>query len=406
MVLVDVLKLPSSTGQWSSEQVELEYLTGEAHQLSCYIFLTRTAYPQREAERKQLLRCFNVPRMVYMDMGYRCNGYFGSRESHDKAGRLEGYFTWFRCLVKIARSTPQAGTGYTWSEMTFFSRWESGHCMMLCVDTPDGFQEQLEQIMESEQGALDLNDPFALHMPLMDQIITSYDQSVWNIRDLIRRVEKERENDWAIDADFSELHEISRHATHSTETLSVTTESMKAMRERHKDFHERSHSTTIANNACWTMTQQRMDFQAQLIRNLKLRSRANQERLQSEITLAYNVITQRDSKVMVEIGAATKSDSAAMKTVAIVTMIFLPATFTSAVFSMSFFDFSPGDGTQADEWRVSSKIWIYWVVAISLTGLTLFAWLFWRRKRGQMFAIGRFRERRAHRLQGMQREKA
>ena len=41
------------------------------------------------------------------------------------------------------------------------------------------------------------------------------------------------------------------------------------------------------------------------------------------------MITQRDSKVMVEIGAATKSDSTAMKTVAVVTMIFLPATFTS-----------------------------------------------------------------------------
>lgn len=41
------------------------------------------------------------------------------------------------------------------------------------------------------------------------------------------------------------------------------------------------------------------------------------------------MITQRDSRVMVEIGAATKSDSAAMTTVAVVTMAFLPATFTS-----------------------------------------------------------------------------
>lgn len=38
------------------------------------------------------------------------------------------------------------------------------------------------------------------------------------------------------------------------------------------------------------------------------------------------MITQRDSRVMMEIGEATKSDSAAMKTVAVVTMAFLPAT--------------------------------------------------------------------------------
>jgi hypothetical protein len=57
------------------------------------------------------------------------------------------------------------------------------------------------------------------------------------------------------------------------------------MRERHGDFHERSHSATDAQKASWRMTQQYMDFQAQLIQNLKLRSQANQERLQSEITL-------------------------------------------------------------------------------------------------------------------------
>ena len=57
------------------------------------------------------------------------------------------------------------------------------------------------------------------------------------------------------------------------------------MREQHKNFHERSHPTTKAKNACWITTQCYMDFQEQLIQNLKLRSRANQERLQSEITL-------------------------------------------------------------------------------------------------------------------------
>lgn len=73
---------------------------------------------------------------------------------------------------------------------------------------------------------------------------------------------------------------------------------------------------------------------------------------------------------------------------------------------MSFFNFSPGDGKQANEWRVSSKIWIYWVVAIPLTGMTLFVWLFWMRQGGHQLATGRFWQRRAHRLQSMQREKA
>jgi hypothetical protein len=43
----------------------------------------------------------------------------------------------------------------------------------------------------------------------------------------------------------------------------------------------------------------------------------------------YNMFIQKDSKVLLQIGEATKSDSAAMKAVAVVTMAFLPATFTS-----------------------------------------------------------------------------
>jgi Mg2+ and Co2+ transporter CorA len=52
-------------------------------------------------------------------------------------------------------------------------------------------------------------------------------------------------------------------------------------------------------------------------------------RFMANSTQAYNRITQRDSKVMLDISSATKSDSKAMKTVALVTMVFLPATFTS-----------------------------------------------------------------------------
>ena len=62
---------------------------------------------------------------------------------------------------------------------------------------------------------------------------------------------------------------------------------MDAMRQRHLDFHEQ-HS----KNARWTATQQHISFQGQLIRNLKLRAQANQERLQSEITLVRSPISQ------------------------------------------------------------------------------------------------------------------
>jgi len=44
---------------------------------------------------------------------------------------------------------------------------------------------------------------------------------------------------------------------------------------------------------------------------------------------AYNSIAQNDSKTTVRINQAVQKDSAAMKTVAVLTLIFLPATYVS-----------------------------------------------------------------------------
>jgi hypothetical protein len=74
--------------------------------------------------------------------------------------------------------------------MSFFGRWEAGHSMVLCIDTPENFPSQLEQSIAKGDDTIDLSNPFALYVPLVDQIVDLYDKSVWGIRDLIRTVEK------------------------------------------------------------------------------------------------------------------------------------------------------------------------------------------------------------------------
>ncbi|KAL9116190.1 MAG: hypothetical protein Q9227_000561 [Pyrenula ochraceoflavens] len=216
-------------------------------------------------------------------------------------------------------------------------------------------------------------DPFSFLVPILYAIALLYDRSVWLIRDRIRDIEKNRANDTAAEPDFSAFHEIGRHAIHSTETLAAAAQSIQTLLKEHEKFVERT--LAAQNDLGADPSVAHLNSQLQIIENLKLRSQANEKRLQNEITLAYNLIAQRDSKIMMDLGKAAKSDGGAMKAIAIVTMAFLPATFTSAIFSMSFFNFSPDGANGRDEWTVSGKIWIYWVVAISLTLLTLLAWL-------------------------------
>jgi membrane protein implicated in regulation of membrane protease activity len=60
-----------------------------------------------------------------------------------------------------------------------------------------------------------------------------------------------------------------------------------------------------------------------------------------------------------------------MRTLAIVTMIFLPGTFVAAVFSMPLFDW------ESNEHVLLPKFGIFWAVTIPLTLVTLLIYWIW-----------------------------
>ena len=101
---------------------------------------------------------------------------------------------------------------------------------------------------------------------------------------------------------------------------------------------------------------------------------------------------QRDSRINIEIAEETKRDSSAMKTLALITIVFLPTTAVAVsilthwllamlkhlqtIFSMgTFFDTNTGDG--GDQVKTSPQFWIFWCVAIPLTLGTLMIWILW-----------------------------
>ncbi|KAF1998629.1 hypothetical protein P154DRAFT_246622 [Amniculicola lignicola CBS 123094] len=85
-----------------------------------------------------------------------------------------------------------------------------------------------------------------------------------------------------------------------------------------------------------------------------------------------------DSK---QVALATSKDSAVMVIIAILTMVFLPATFTATLFSTTFFDFRKEKGKTV----VSTTFWIYWVVTLALTLVTMTcAGYFWRMRDRKM----------------------
>jgi hypothetical protein len=79
---------------------------------------------------------------------------------------------------------------YRWHEMTYLSIWQnSGRRQILCIDTPDYFAPRMQLALESKP-LLSLQDPFAMHSPLLDEIVGVYDMAAWSLRHPIRDFEK------------------------------------------------------------------------------------------------------------------------------------------------------------------------------------------------------------------------
>lgn len=96
----------------------------------------------------------------------------------------------------------------------------------------------------------------------------------------------------------------------------------------------------------------------------------------------FNLIAQRDQNQNIRIANDTqilaresKRDSTAMKAIAFVTMIFLPGTFLSSVFSMDLFTWNAPHDSDV----VNGRIWIYWATVIPLTIVVVAFFLLWER---------------------------
>lgn len=89
------------------------------------------------------------------------------------------------------------------------------------------------------------------------------------------------------------------------------------------------------------------------------------------MNLVFNLVTQQDSETNTSIARATRADSSAMKIIAALTMIFLPATAVSGFFGMVFFDNQNGEVVVTTDW------WLFIATTIPITIILIMIWRIW-----------------------------
>lgn len=100
----------------------------------------------------------------------------------------------------------------------------------------------------------------------------------------------------------------------------------------------------------------------------------------------FNLIAQRDQITNIEIARdsrtlaeESKRDSTSMKSIAAVTMAFLPGTFAASVLAMPMFQWDASHGADV----VSKRFWVYPLIAIPLTIFTFATWICWIRYKNE-----------------------
>ncbi|KAG5981593.1 hypothetical protein E4U55_002770 [Claviceps digitariae] len=161
-------------------------------------------------------------------------------------------------------------------------------------------------------------------------------------------------------------------------------------------------TSSHAKNQTWSHAQQvhrkemdklhrslasRLEFYRAKLKGLENYIHTTLERLKVQREALYNIMSQREARLNLEIAGeqrriahASKRDSTAMKTISLMGTLFLPGTYLASVFSMTFFNF------QESAHPVSMSLWIYFAVTIPITALIVAIWMWYDRRREAQYA--------------------
>jgi Mg2+ and Co2+ transporter CorA len=325
---------------------------------------------------------FAIPKWLWRTKEQDQNGYFyGASLPPTVRSKPKKHTTVFRFMVKyITEGRPRVDNAnpyifYDWYVLTFATYWTStGESVLLCFNVPVSLKAGIQRSLDNTKRDNLTSHPFGFHPVVLEQVTELYDHAVWQFRDCVRNLERYRPTLESPVADYTAMHELARHTMHSSEVLTTGLNVMENMLANVDSFYRCDALSPNASDPEPAIRHQRSVLQFMLNR-----SRALEDRLRNEINLAFHITSQHTNMLSTEIARAAKIDSTATKTISVLGLFFLPATFVSAVFSMSFFNYTPPSSNGQGEWRVSGELWVYWVVAIPVTAVTVALWWWWQR---------------------------
>lgn len=112
-----------------------------------------------------------------------------------------------------------------------------------------------------------------------------------------------------------------------------------------------------------------LKYQKTILQSTQVRLLSLDKRMANVLQLSFHLVTQRDSRLQ-------QSEALSMKTIAVVTLLFMPLGTVAAIFGTQLIGM--GDD-RAHHIVVSRDFWVLWLVAVPVTVVVIGIWRVWYR---------------------------
>ncbi|KAH6855201.1 hypothetical protein B0I37DRAFT_50372 [Chaetomium sp. MPI-CAGE-AT-0009] len=283
-----------------------------------------------------------------------------------------GFAAWFHYLCKAVE--PALAAGHRWYKSAFFLRKDQhGNVSLVLFCPTPGVRERLDQFIEARSWHDVEAEPLALFDLILDGLFREVDTTVWKLLDEISGLERrvvhatnarggtQRATETV---NFAELHSWATHLIHLGEAVEscilVVDGCLRSIGKKH--FGGNS-GTEIVILDPHEQAREMFRYRRSLFSSTRLRITSLHKRVDNTTTLAFNLVTQQDSQLMIK-------DSASVTIISFITVLFLPTAGVAAVVGSQIFqtNFDKTDKTNKTvEISTSPLFATLWWIAIPLT---------------------------------------
>ncbi|KAF1844803.1 uncharacterized protein K460DRAFT_285040 [Cucurbitaria berberidis CBS 394.84] len=303
-------------------------------------------------------------------------------ENNDDKSRLEAQeqsqanFTWLKpgFVLKMRDqrgSSPMPNRTMTSSsDSTLAAPSTKALVELLCFGAPITLRDRFQELKTVATCDDLLQDPYVLLEIVFGEMYKVIDRTGWAVSDIFGAIETQtlgmaskpgKATKELLNDHFTGLHNLAKHTIFLRENCESALATLDGLKEHHKGV------VGDLSSPSQELTRQALKYRKTLYQSTQRRLTSLDARMANIIQLSFHIVTQGDSRLM-------QSENQSMKTIAVMTLLFMPLSTVATIFGTQFMkvqDEAPFHIT------VSQDFWLLWLIAVPLTGIVMIVWRVW-----------------------------